>query len=297
MVDQLITIAPATRAAIPAIVDLMHAQQSRQLLRDPHLRHVDTRAQLETTLREHINEQAIVALNAEGRVRGYAQPSVWPLKETSILRAFLSARNGIVQKLTLPDPADEDANAVVAALLTALDQVWRDAGTTGDLVRWPSKDNWFDADLARQRFQLDSVCAFRPLLPFFAIRPASNPLVRIRTARPEDEDALVALFDEEVRYHERYIPFAHSSPEVTAAFRKKLKGVWEGKGLADGAPLVLVADKGGTVVGMAENTLVTLTTDDEPGFTPAGDYWCLDNVSVREDYHSQGIGRLLVQAV
>ncbi len=64
-----------------------------------------------------------------------------------------------------------------------------------------------------------------------------------------------------------------------------------------GAPLVLVAEQQGQVVGMAENTLLDVSADEEPGFTPPGRYACIDNVCVREQVRGQGIGRLLVQAV
>ncbi len=118
------TIVPASEASIPEILELIMAQQARQLVCDPHLAPGGSRALVERSLREHIHSDALVALNDEGRVRGYAQPAVWTLKTTSILLSFLTARNGIIQKLTLPDTADEDAVVVTSSLLTALDQFW-----------------------------------------------------------------------------------------------------------------------------------------------------------------------------
>jgi GNAT superfamily N-acetyltransferase len=216
------------------------------------------------------------------------------------LRAFLTARNGIVSTLTLPNPADEDAGAVATALLSALDLFWQQARTSGDLVRWPSTDGWLAGVLTAQGFQLDSICATRPLAPFFAQRPVPGPLQRVRMARPDDEAILIKLFEEELLFHERYTPFVRSSPEILAAFRHKLRHMWGGDALDvldAGAPVVLVAEQAGSVVAMAENTLLAVSPHDEPGYTPAGCYWCLDNVSVRESFHGQGVGRLLVQAV
>jgi GNAT superfamily N-acetyltransferase len=242
----------------------------------------------------------LVALDEEGHVRGYGQPAVWELQPSSILRAFLTARNGIVSTLTLPNPADEDAGVVATALLSALDLFWQQAGTSGDLVRWPSTDGWLETALTAQGFQLDSICALRPLEPLFAVRPMPGSEQRVRMARPDDEEALVELFHEELQFHERSTPFVRSSSEVLETFRHKLRRMWEGDALEvleAGAPVVLVVEHDKAVVAMAENTLLAVSPHDEPGYTPAGCYWCLDNVSVREASHGQGIGRMLVQGV
>ena len=60
---------------------------------------------------------------------------------------------------------------------------------------------------------------------------------------------------------------------------------------------MLVVEQGREIVAMAENTLLEVSRDDEPGFTPPGRYACIDNVSVREELRGQGIGHLLVQAI
>lgn len=281
------------------VVDLIAAQESRQHTLDPRLVAAHTQQQISAAraLPHSRNKQPLIALDANGRVRGYARPSVWELRETSILRAFLSARNGVAQHLALPDPADEDAHAVAAALLTALSECWRGSGTTGDLVRWPSADLWLESRLLEQGFRLDSVCATRSLRPEdSAVRAPSSPFTT-REALPEDEEVLVELLEEELRYHERYTPFVRSSPAVLDAFRGKLARLWAGASLREGAPLMLVVEQAGEIVAMAENTLLVLGPDDEPGFTPPGRYGCIDNVSVREERRGQNIGRLLVQAV
>ena len=111
--SHLITLRSATGADLPEIVDLIVAQQTRQGRCDLRLPQVQTRAQWEAALREGSQQEALVALDEEDHVRGYARPGVWEIKPTSILRAFLTARNGILSTLTLPDPIDEDAGAVV----------------------------------------------------------------------------------------------------------------------------------------------------------------------------------------
>lgn len=105
------------------------------------------------------------------------------------------------------------------------------------------------------------------------------------------------MLEEELRYHERYTPFVRSSSIVLEAFRRKLARLWAGGSLQEGAPLMLVVEQGGEIVAMAENTILDVSLDDEPGFTPPGRYGCIDNVCVREELRGQGIGRLLVQAI
>lgn len=294
-----IIITALTDAMVPAVVELIIAQEARQRARDPRLRATHTQQQHKGVLaiQRESGEQPLVALDANRRVRGYAKPGVWELSENSILRAFLSARNGVARVLVFPDPADEDAPVVARALLVALSDIWRNNHSTGDLIRWPSTDSWLEPLLMEEGFRLDSVCALHPLPPLVLSQHSHLRQCHIHLARPEDEEALVGLFEEELRYHEYYTPFVRSSPEVLAAFRRKLTRLWKGASLEEGAPLMFVAERSGEVVAMAENTLLILSSDDEPGFTPPGRYGCIDNVSVREELREQGIGRLLVQAI
>lgn len=299
MNNQSIRITAATMAELSAIVDLITAQESRQLAQGFRRHKIRSRAQLEMDITSALTSTLLplVALDEQDRVRGYAEPAIWGLRQDSILLSFLTARNGIVQNLTLPDPLDADSAAVLRTLLIALDAFWRSADTTGELIRWPAGDSWLEPLLGEQSFQLDSVCALRPLLPFFPSRPTPSPSLHVRPARPDDEEALVQLFEDELLFHKPYVPFVHSSPQVLQAFRSKLRQIWTGVELAAGAPLVLVVERDHKVVAMAEMTLLSVEPTDEPGFTPPGQYCCIDNVSVREDLQGQGIGRLLVQAI
>lgn len=299
MSQQSIRVATATAAEVSAVVDLIMAQEGRQFARGFRLHPARSRAQLEMDVAGQLTGavRPLVALDEHGRVRGYAQPSVWALRQDSILLSFLTARNGIVQNLTLPDPLDEDAAAVLRTMLTALDAFWRSADTTGELIRWPAGDAWLEPFLSEYDFQLDSVCALRPLRPFFPARIIPPPLLHVRPALPDDEEALVQLFEGELLFHKPYVPFVRSSPQVLQAFRDKLSQLWAGLGPEAGAPLVLVVERAHEVVAMAEMTLLLVEPDDEPGFTPPGRYCCIDNLSVSRNLQGQGVGRLLVQAI
>jgi GNAT superfamily N-acetyltransferase len=281
---------------LPDVVACIVAQQLRQAARDTRLRPARSPQQVEALLVERRTHGArgLVALDANGCVRGCAWPDVWKLAQESSLHAFLSARNGIVSDLALPAPGAPDAQVAANALLAALSEHWQAVGTPGDLIRWPSADPWIEPALLAHGFRLDSVCALRER-PLTGRSPRASGLP-IWPARVTDEERLVALFEEELRAHEPYTPFVHSSPAVLSAFRGKLARLWEGSRLEDGAPLVLVAGRDGEIVAMIQARLVEIAPDDEPGFTPPGLYGCIDNLSVREMWRGQGIGRALVQA-
>jgi GNAT superfamily N-acetyltransferase len=301
MPQQHITVTDFASAHIHELVELIHEQELRLSRENGSIagpRSIEQiRATLGSTLGTQRNSEAWVALDESGLVRGFARGATWELDETSILLSFLTRRNGVAPLLTLPNPADEDAREVVDALFAKLDTFWRAAGTTGDLVRWPSGDTWLVESLAQRRFALDSICAWRPLQPAFIARRALAGGQRIRLARPEDEKELVALFDEELRFHEQYTAFVHASPNVLQAFQRKLARAWRQEGARLGEPFVLVVEQEGRVIGMAENSLIEVTADEEPGYTPVGHYCCIDNMSVRRDVRGQGLGHALLQGI
>ncbi len=302
MTDASLTIAPATPAMLPAIAHLLRLQSLRQHRQDPRLcvpTPMATVAALTTALMQpHAHAMhPLVALDAQGQVRGYVEPSLWELSAHSPLLAFLTQRNGTARHLIVPAPEEPEASAVMTTLLTALTQFWRWESVTADLIRWPDSDAWLAPLLEAHGFRLDSICALAPAsipLPASRVREGTRTL---RQAHPDDETALVALFTEEVHTHEPVVPSARLRPGALAGFRAKLHQLWSGGTLEDGTPLVLVCEHERQVVGMAEVSLLTVTAGDEPGFTPPGRYGCLDNVSVHEGMRGQGIGQQLVQAV
>jgi GNAT superfamily N-acetyltransferase len=296
---QITTVCEATRDQWPAIVDLIMQQERRLLKRDARLRDARPANAIQDMLREHSadGEKPLVVLDAKGHVRGYAKPDVWSLASSSILLAFLTEHNGITRSLTLPNPDDEDAQEVAQTLLEGLSNVWQTRGTTGDLIRWPSSDAWFEPSLLLDGFLLDSICAQGPLRPLEPVSRRAPQAMQIRLASQQDEDTLLDLFTEELRFHEAYTPFARVTPALQQAFRRKLAQSWRGVTFSEGAPLVLVAEHEGQIVGMAENTLIQVEQDDEPNFTRPGNYLCLDNVCLYSQWRTRGVGRLLTQSV
>lgn len=286
---------PGNTTEQEALLELALAQEARLAAALPGLLANPTPEAITTRLGEAAG--LLVVEDASGQVRGAVQPAIWHVKRESILRAFVAGCNGVAQQLILPDPQDTDANEVMKTLLQALEDFWTHQDTDADLLRWPTHDTWFVPRLAERGFLLDSICATRSLDPFFAAPPVPPAGLHFRTAQPSDESKLLRLFHEELLFHERSTPFVRSSSAVLRAFQHKLERLWEGKSFEEGAPLIVVAAQGDDLIAMAENTLVTLAADDEPGFTHPGTYWCIDNVSVLEAFHGQGIGSVLVQTI
>src|SRR5258707_7331106 len=286
---------PGKASEQETLLELALAQEARLQAAMPGLLASPTPETITTKLREATH--LLVVEDAAGQVRGAVQPAVWNVKRGSILRAFVAGCNGVAQQLILPALQESDASAVMKTLLQALEDFWIHEDTDADLLRWPAQDTWFVPLLAERGFLLDSICATRALDPFFATPPVAPTALHFRTAQPEDESALLRLFHEELLFHERATPFVRSSPAVLQAFQQKLERLWQGERFEDGAPLIVVAQQGDTLVAMAESTLLTVSEEDDPGFTPPGRYWCIENVSVLEPFQGQGIGHVLVQMI
>lgn len=287
-----VTVAPLQPEDIPAVVELMAAQDARHHALDPRLAPPRSRETLEElvvleTLIDEAARQAgclpLVACVAE-RPRGYVQADVWEIADGSSLRSYFMGRNGVAHWLTLPPPDAPDAPAVLAALLDALDHQWGVLDTEADILAWPSRDLWFGPTLETRGFIPDAVFAFRPLGPLSA--PAAAPFVT-RPATRADEAAVLRLYLEEIDFHVQHAPFPWQPDALEAEFRARLSRIWVEESVEDHAPLVMVVERDGEVVGMTESYVEK---------TPAGRYGYLNNVAVRADQRGQGVGRALTAA-
>lgn len=66
---------------------------------------------------------------------------------------------------------------------------------------------------------------------------------------------MVTLHLEEIRFHEAHTPHSRVVPAIEPAFRQRLARVWRGERVEEGAPLLLVAEQAGQVIGFTENWL------------------------------------------
>lgn len=270
-----------------AVAELMQRQDERLYGLDGRLRSSRSADQIKAFVAEKVTVQSLVAVDQHGIVRGLAVPGVWEVAEADEMRGFFLPRNGTVG-LTLPNPDEPDATAVAHTLLDAVETWWQEQAVDGTLVTWPSADIWLAGLLEERGFVADSAAAIRPLEPTLPLPEASG--FNIRQAQPEDEEILVALHLEEIRFHEAHTPYSRVVPAIEPAFRERLARTWRGERVEDGAPLLLVAEQAGQVVGFTENWL----TEMKGSWFPNGRYGYLNSVGVSEAARGRGIGRLLV---
>ncbi|MDJ0757580.1 MAG: GNAT family N-acetyltransferase, partial [Ardenticatenaceae bacterium] len=270
-----------------AVVDLMQRQDQRLYGLDGRLRPPRSTETIQALLSEKVTADTVVAVDEQEHIRGLAIPGVWEIGEDDEIRGFFFPRNGTVT-LTLPDPNEPEAAAVTHALLEAVEKWWQAQAVDGTLITWPAADGWLAALLAQRGYVADSAAAIRPLHPLMPLLETDR--FTIRQAQPEDEETLVALHLEEIRFHEAHTPYSRVVPAIEPAFRQRLARVWRGERVEEGALLLLVAEQAGRVVGFTENWLSEM----KGSWFPNGRYAYLNSVGVSEAARGRGIGRSLV---
>jgi ribosomal protein S18 acetylase RimI-like enzyme len=280
------TIRSITPQDSEAIIRLIQRQDRRLHGLDGRLRPPRSETEIGAIVAEKVTAESLVAVTGDNQVRGLAIPGVWEIGEEEEMRGFFFPRNGTVG-LTLPDPDEPGATAVAHALLDAVENWWQERDVEGTLITWPAADSWLAALLSQRGYDRDSAAALRPLAPLPSLLETA---VIIRPAHPEDEETLVALHLEEIRFHEAHTPYSRVVPAIEPAFRQRLVRVWRSDPIAEGAPLLLLAEQAGQVVGFTENWLSEM----KGGWFVNGRYAYLNSVGVKEEARGQGIGRLLV---
>lgn len=117
---------------------------------------------------------------------------------------------------------------------------------------------------------------------------SGRPAILVRTARLDDHDALVVLFDELDEFHRQARPDVFQPFAGPARTRGQIERWLGGPGST-----LLVAEQEGDVVGLA-----VLVTRPPPAFAGAIPHKVieLENIVVRADLRGQGIGRHLLDA-
>lgn len=289
---------------IPALVELICAQEARWHQLDARLRPARSADEVEVMLAlqwEQLAAAPLVARASAGQVRGYALPVLREFSYESVADAqaleVFEPRTGFVEGLTLPPPDAADALPVANALLGALQHWWQGQGAQAEMGHWSTRDTWLDERLRAaglEPFLQRSVRSAAPLPP--SRRPAPED-VRVRLAVPADEETLTALYLEESIYHHEQSRLFRWSPLQEAAFRAWIAPAWAGTSVEDGGPLIVVVERAGEVVALAVNELFDVEDGSHRDYLPLGRYIDIAEVGVRADLRGQGVGRVLVQGV
>lgn len=285
---------------VAGVVDLIAQQEARLVALDgrlcpPHEREqLNILVHLEELLEsEQRPEMAPIVVRDGKRVRGYVQPGLWEIPADSTAACFFPPRTGLAYHMTLPPPDAPDCAQAADALLDALDTRWAAMGTLGEVVGWPSRDAWLAPLLAMRGFVPDSVLAVRANRPLPAPGQHAATL-RARRAEPSDADVLVALYLEEIEFHVQRAPFPWQVEGLEAGFRVSLAQAWARASVEDHAPLLVVVERDGEIVAMAQTYIEHVKRG--RSYLAPGRYGYLNNVAVREDCRGQGVGRVLVAA-
>jgi len=298
MVTQISIKVEPLRAVSDDLSALIAKQDHRFFALDNHLAGPRNPAQIAQMLRDGVasGQPVLVARTGGGRVVGCAVTALWQFSEEQEMSAFYAPRTGLVRQLFLPPSLAPEAQAAFSALLAALDRQWQGQQTEGELITWLSSDHWVESQLKVAGFAPDNILAVRGLEPLPASQRPAPAGVTTRLAQQQDAEELVGLHLGELEFHLPYSPFARMVPALEREFRQRLLYLWANEDV-DRLPVIVVAERAGEVVAMAECYVETL-----PGWLsnyrlPDGNYGYLNSVGVRPDLRGLGIGRLLVQGV
>ena len=291
-----LTVGVLVEEDVAGVVGLIAAQEARLVALDDRLCPPHGREQLNILvhLEEMLEsdrrpEMEPVVVRDGDRVRGYVQPGLWEVAAGSTAACFFPPCTGLAYHMTLPPPDAPDYAVVAEALLDALDERWAVMGTEGEVVGWPSRDGRLAPLLTARGFVPDSVLAVRANTPSLSLCASE---LRTRRAHRADEDTLVALYLEEIEFHAERAPFTWRVEDLAVGFRVALAQAWACASVEDHAPLLVVVERGGEIVGMAETYIEYVKRG--RSYLPPGRYGYLNNVAVREDCRGQGVGRVLV---
>jgi ribosomal protein S18 acetylase RimI-like enzyme len=285
-----LSLEPLTEHEVPAVCALLATQDNRLYVADSRLRRPRLTVELDAVVREYVQADTFLFRDEGGMLLAAAVPDVWQIDPASETLGFFRSRTGVVRLLALPDPATPQGTRIIETLLEALEAWWLAHKVEGKYINWPAVDGRMGDILIAHRFARDVTGALRQLAS--GPPPQALPDLIVRRARAEDEEALVALHLEELRFHEAYTPHVRVVPATETAFTERLQRVWRGEPVEDGASLIMVAERHGDLLGFTENWLSSMGGN----WFPVGRYGYLNSVGVRTDARGEGIGRLLASA-
>lgn len=275
----------------------LYSKQSRRFSdMDSRLRSFtedQTRQRLSTVLRGDPDVSCLLA--SRSRLQGGAVLQVVKYSEDSDMLALFPRVCGISSLLTLPASDDPERTTITQELLEAIELYWQQKRAGGGLLNWPSCDSlWLTPMLHQRGFVTYSVLAVRMADDLPADPPVSSNNLITRAAEPQDEDVVVQLIIEQMAFHEGLTPFDRVVPSTEVGARERLSRIWSGMSVSDGAPMVLVAEIEGQVVGMIECGLSDMRST--WSYLPPLQYGYINIAATSAAWRGKGVGSHLVRA-
>lgn len=284
------------------VVDLIIGQERRYEALDERVRPPHTLQEIAQQIEAHIskpgvNSAGLVAVDGS-EVKGFVVAQLLVSPPDSQALTFFMPREGVAQLLTLPDPAEADALAITNALFDALHTHWAALGAMGANFTRLSSDQWVAPLLVARGWSPIAVNCLRPSGPLPA--KSSPPRFRVRPAREEDEDTLVALHMESLEFHARHDSTVNMAPGAGPGFREWIASMWPSKqaeGEAEALPWhAFVVDFDDVPAAMTTTYSYTVGPE-QPGVYRAGLYCHIGSTAVRGDMRGKGLGSALVAGV
>jgi GNAT superfamily N-acetyltransferase len=262
-----LTIRERLPADEPAVARLLAATADRVEEHDPRVR---------LARRPVPGAGALVAVDRDGLPRGHVRPVIEELAPDDEARQYAADRSASWTEVAA------DSRGAIDALAAALRR--EAAGAEADSVLWPAADPvaadwWTGVGLERNAHY-----CLRPLDPLPADPPEG---VTLRTATPDDVDAVVALQLDGVTFQAAVSPYVRVVGGTAAGFTRRL---------LEGRSTTVLAEQDGEPVGVAEWWTSTVEPGGGAALLPPGRYAYLNSVGVRFESRGDGIGRALVSA-
>ena len=279
------------------IIDLIVSQQQRWRQIDPRLPQIPT-SELSSFLKqgyESCKHFPVVVGPAAGP-HCMALPGLRSLNAQSDELVYFQRLTGTAIQASFRSTSPYVLDQVLGTLLARLEETWKADGATAAIFNWPTRDGDVKDLFRREGYALDSHLAVRSGVSHSEPGCRSDWTVITRRAMPSDEAAILDLHRQVIQAHIPNAPFARLHPTAIPAMRNRLRRIWEGGTVEEGASLVIIAELDDQVVAMAECQIRSIAAELGALLQP-GRYLLINSFGVSQAVRRRGIGNILERAV
>jgi GNAT superfamily N-acetyltransferase len=279
------------------IVDLIVSQQRRWSRIDSRLPQIPT-SELPSFLKQGYEscKHPPVVVGPAASPDCMAFPGFRSLDPESDELVYFQRLTGTAIQASFRSTSPRVLDRVIGTLLARLEETWKAGGATAAIFNWPSRDGDVHDLFHREGYTLDSHIAVRSGVSHREPSCGSDGTVTTRRAISSDEAAILDLHRQVIQAHIPNAPFARLHPAAIPAMRDRLRRMWAGETVEEGASLVIVAELDDRVVAMAECQIRSISA--EPGaLLQPGRYLLINSFGVSQAVRRRGIGNILERAV